>query len=188
MAFFDQLGKQISNAGKTVAQQTKNFADGTLLQNSISEKQKSTQQLYAALGQIYYEAHKDDPTAKGYATISQITTLLAEINQCREQLSRLRGNNICPTCGAEVPGNAQFCRGCGTKMEVLTPAPPAPAHNTCPNCGAAVPGDSQFCRSCGTRVEFAAPASPAPARRVCPQCGSEVDPDSLFCTLCGSKL
>jgi len=154
MAFFDQLGKQLSNAGKSVAQQTKNLADTTLLNNSISEKQKAAQKLYATLGQIYYETYKDDPSANGYQTISQISTLLEEINQCREQLGRLRGNNICPNCGAEVPGDAQFCRGCGTRMEVSAPAAPAVPENTqtCPQCGAQMPAENQFCTQCGGRL------------------------------------
>ena len=152
MAFFDQLGRQISNAGKSVAQQTKNLADSTLLQNSISEKQKATQQLYAALGQIYYEAHKNDPEAEGYGIINQLTAQLSEIAQCREQLSRLRGNHICPVCGKEVPGDALFCRGCGTRMDVPASVQPVQEQNLCPQCGAQMPADNQFCTQCGCRL------------------------------------
>ena len=152
MAFFDQLGKQISNAGKNVAQQTKNLADSTLLQNSISEKQKAAQQLYAALGQHYYETHKDDPDASGYATMCQISTLLSEITQCREQLGRLRGNNICPHCGAEIPGDSQFCRGCGARMEPSTPVQNVPQGHVCPQCGAQMPETNLFCTLCGCKL------------------------------------
>ena len=152
MAFFDQLGRQISNAGKNVAQQTKNLADSTLLQNSISEKQKAAQQLYAALGQHYYETHKDDPDASGYATMCQISTLLSEITQCREQLGRLRGNNICPHCGAEIPGDSQFCRGCGARMEPSTPVQNVPQSHVCPQCGAQMPETNLFCTLCGCKL------------------------------------
>ena len=153
MAFFDQLGKQISNAGKNVAQQTKNLADSTLLQNSISEKQKTAQQLYANLGQLYYDVHKDDPEASGYQTMCQITKVLAEINQCREQLSRLRGNSICPNCGTEIAGDSQFCRGCGSRLDpAVLPASPAPEGNVCPQCGTRMPAGNLFCTICGCKL------------------------------------
>ena len=152
MAFFDQLGKQISNAGKSVAQQTKNLADSTLLQNSISEKQKAVQKLYAALGQQYYEAHRDDPDASGYETMHQISSLLSEIKQYREQLGRLRGNNICPHCGTAVPGDAQFCRSCGTRMEPSAPVQSAPQGHICPQCGAQMPEVNLFCTLCGCKL------------------------------------
>ena len=152
MAFFDQLGKQISNAGKSVAQQTKNLADSTLLQNSISEKQKSVQQLYATLGQHYYETNKDNSDASGYETMGQISALLSEIKQYREQLGRLRGNNICPHCGAEVPSDSQFCRGCGGRMEPSAPVQRAPQGYVCPQCGAQMPEANLFCTLCGCKL------------------------------------
>lgn len=40
MAFFEQIGKKITNAGQNVAQQTKNFTDVTQLNSAISEREK----------------------------------------------------------------------------------------------------------------------------------------------------
>lgn len=45
----------------------------------------------------------------------------------------------CPTCGTELPENTKFCTFCGTAMETVAPARPAP-----------------------TRSVSAAPAAPAP--------------------------
>ena len=49
MAFFEQIGKHLSDAGQNVAQQTKKLADVTQLNSTISEKQKKISQLYLAI-------------------------------------------------------------------------------------------------------------------------------------------
>lgn len=54
MAFFEQLGKRLSDAGQGVAQQTKNFADVTRLNGAISDKERRITQLYQSIGQTYY--------------------------------------------------------------------------------------------------------------------------------------
>ena len=40
MAFFEEIGKRLTNAGQNVAQQTKNLADVAQLNSAISDKEK----------------------------------------------------------------------------------------------------------------------------------------------------
>ena len=123
MAFFEQLGKRLTDAGQNVAQQTKNLADVTQLNSAISDREKKISQLYLSIGQQYYESHKGDLSAEHRELINEINTLQAENEQNREKIKQIKGVVKCPHCGADVPLNAAFCSICGTKM--IQSVPPA---------------------------------------------------------------
>src|SRR5262245_39722359 len=57
----------------------------------------------------------------------------------------------CPRCRAENRAGAQFCRECGTRLEVV-----------CPRCGLAVEPASRFCDACGSPLGGAAAPAAAP--------------------------
>ena len=54
----------------------------------------------------------------------------------------------CPSCGAQLPADAKFCRECGAKIEV-----PEVKENICPECGAVIPTGGKFCGDCGAKIE-----------------------------------
>lgn len=154
MAFFEQLGKKISDAGQGVAQQTKNLADVTRLNSAISDKEKAISQLYSTLGHAYYESHKNDPSADEPDTIESINALFAEIAECREEIKQIKGVVKCPNCGGDVPLSSAFCPGCGTKIvREAEAAPSVPEKRVCPACGAQVPEGNRFCTSCGMKLD-----------------------------------
>lgn len=158
MSFFEQLGKRLSDAGQGVAQQTKNFADVTRLNGVISGKEKQIIQLYGAIGQAYYQRHRDDPAAEELEQIQAINALLREIDQCREEIKQIKGVAKCPSCGADVPLHSAFCSACGAKLPEQQPpeqtAEPTPAAGpVCPNCHAPLEEGAKFCIHCGARME-----------------------------------
>ena len=155
MAFFEQLGKRITDAGQGAAQQAKNFADVTRLNSAISDKEKKIAQLYQNIGQVYYERHGSDPAPEHQQAVEEIKGLFAEIAQNQEEIKQIKGIVKCPNCGADVPLQAAFCNACGTKMPQSTPpAAPAPAGDmqTCPSCGASLPKGNLFCTHCGAKL------------------------------------
>lgn len=150
MAFFEQLGKRLADAGQGVAQQTKNFADVTRLNSEISDRERKITQLYQTIGQAYYQSHSASPEPEFQQEVEEIRTLLAEIAQHQEEIKQIKGVVKCPSCGADVPLRAAFCNSCGTRM---TPeASPAEGGRVCPVCGAAVAEGNQFCTHCGSRL------------------------------------
>ena len=155
MAFFEQLGKTLTNAGQGVAQQTKNFTEITRLNGVISDKEKQIEQLYTIIGKAYYEAHKNDAFAESGESIQRINDLLAEIARHKEEIKQIKGVTPCPACGAEVPASSAFCPSCGGKIPQTEAAPtPVPEGcRPCPKCGAPVPNDNKFCNSCGAKME-----------------------------------
>ncbi len=47
----------------------------------------------------------------------------------------------CPSCNQDNAGDASFCEGCGTKLELI-----------CPACKASVSPGARFCKKCGTAI------------------------------------
>lgn len=150
MAFFEELGKKITDAGQGVAQSTKNFTEVNRLNSTIAEKEKQVTTLYTALGAAYYKAHATDPQAEEQETVAQIAALLTEIAAHQEEVKRIKGIGKCPSCGADVQAGAAFCQNCGAAL----PRPePAPAQGrTCPVCGQSVGADNVFCNHCGAKL------------------------------------
>lgn len=154
MAFFDQLGKKLSDMGQNVSQQTKNFTDITRLNGLISEKNRQIPQIYAEIGRAYFERHRDDPDAEEIEQIEKIKTLLAEIAQHEEEIKQIRGVTKCPQCGADVSLGAAFCSSCGMKVVREEPAPVTnEALNVCPDCGAPLKEGNLFCNHCGRKLD-----------------------------------
>ena len=147
MAFFEEIGKRLTDAGQNVAKQTKNLADVTQLNSAISEREKKIAQLFSAIGQAYYEQHKNDAGAEEAEKIEEINALYAEIAQDREKIKQIKGVMKCEKCGADIPANAAFCNACGAKVNH------AEEERLCPVCHAAVEKGNLFCNHCGAKIE-----------------------------------
>ncbi len=156
MAFFENLGRKISDSGQGVAKTTRNFTEVTRLNSAVAEKEKAVAQLFASLGQLYYEAHSQDPEAEGASYIEQINALKAEIDRCREEIKRIKGVGKCPACGADVAQGAAFCSACSAPIPAEQSAPqsaPPAAQRLCPACGTAVSESPRFCNFCGAKLD-----------------------------------
>ncbi|MFP3914009.1 MAG: double zinc ribbon domain-containing protein [Actinomycetota bacterium] len=88
--------------------------------------------------------------------------------------------HVCPSCGATVTGDEQFCPTCGTFLqheeempvedeyetfELGSGPPPAPGGPVlCPSCGAENSPTNRHCEECGARLaQGPLPAAPRPA-------------------------
>lgn len=54
-------------------------------------------------------------------------------------------NRECPSCGASVAAEADFCSNCGAEQ----PARERPSTTDCEECGAALAAGAKYCSSCG---------------------------------------
>lgn len=154
MAFFEDLGKRLTDAGQNVAQQTQNLAEVTRLNSAISDKEKKISQLFLAIGQSYYERHKNDNAVEEPEKIAQIDALYNEIFENREKIKQIKGVVKCENCGMDVPINASFCNGCGAKVnraEAVSEG--TQTGRVCPTCHAMVEEGNLFCNHCGSKIE-----------------------------------
>lgn len=197
MAFFEEIGRKITNAGQGVAQQTKNLTEITRLNVKISENKKKMSQLLFEMGQDYYLKHKRETDNEEQSYIDQVNALFREVMDCQDEIQRIKTAEVCKVCGARIEEGSSFCIGCGTRLapgDIEDNSAAAPTSSKkCPHCGAPVDEDCTFCTSCGSKLSAARSEHPqaaqkAPRYSACPTCGEEVQDGDTFCQSCGSLL
>ncbi len=162
MAFFDEIGKKITDAGAKTFQKGKEFSDAARLNAQISEEQAKINNLYYQIGKLYVTVHRADNEEMFRGMIASIDEAENNIQQWKATVEELRGVQRCEKCGAEVPRGAAFCSVCGNPMAAQASAVPE-GFVQCMNCGAQVRKDMLFCTTCGKPM---APQVPFPAAPV----------------------
>ena len=147
MAFFDELGKKISQTSQDVVQKTKDTAEIMRLNGLISDDEKRIESLYTELGKAYFSMHADSYEDVFQDTITAVKEAQARIAENAEQVKKLKGLTRCPNCNNEVPYTAPFCSSCGTKLQQESNV------RRCPKCGGEVAPGFSFCSGCGSKVD-----------------------------------
>ena len=151
MAIFGNIGRKITDAGQSVAQQTKDLAEVTKLNNQISGMEKKQNELFLALGRACYEQQKDDGASENRELLDKIREAYEQIDALNERIKQIKGYEKCPRCGADVASDALFCSACGLKIERGQQT--QDRQMFCMSCGA------RFCIVCGAPVESAGQAA-----------------------------
>lgn len=149
MAFFDDLGKKLSQAGQTAVQKTKEVTDIARTNAAIGEQEKRIAEIYSEIGKLYVMKYPSGGDEEFQVLLERLRDAENKIIEFRKQIQEIKGVVRCEKCGAEVAGNSAFCNSCGAKMTV-TPISVADIDSViCPSCGASVDKSSRFCTSCG---------------------------------------
>jgi len=178
MAFFEDLGKMISQTSQGAVQKAKDSAEVSKLKGIISDEEKRINAICTEIGKRYFELHTDSYEPVFSGMIKEIQISKNKIESCSEQIKKLKGIVTCPKCNTNVQAGTVFCSTCGTRLI----APALQNANHCTNCGAVLLNpNSAFCTSCGHKI------NQGPAQKLCPTCGNNVG-DSAFCINCGTKI
>lgn len=118
MDVISKLGESLTEAGKDVSQKVRDMTGIARLNMDIKAKESYISKQYAAIGEQYYELHKDDvePLFEEMALINEAKE---EILRMQNELADLKGMKKCPSCGATADQEAQYCPSCGTKYETV---------------------------------------------------------------------
>lgn len=195
MAFFDDIGKKLSQTGQGMVQKTKEMADVAKLNSSIADEEGKINNNYYLIGKLYVSMHTVDCEDDFRGMISDIEASEAKISEYRQQIKAIKGVVRCEKCGAEVANNISFCSACGNPM------PQRETCNTenkekCESCGAWVNKGMRFCTVCGKPMKLTvvestadtAEAQPTVQQKFCPNCGTRVENDAVFCAECGTRI
>lgn len=159
MGFFDTLSETVANTGRALGNKTKEVAGSTKLSLQISQEEAKLKKAYAALGEAFYNEHKDDMPEK-YAVYA------ADIKECADRLESLtkdkqilKNQKHCTSCGAWMPNEDRFCGKCGAENEILVKEPEPEAEEEeegetriCPSCHASVKAELFYCPECGEKL------------------------------------
>ncbi|WP_124067919.1 zinc ribbon domain-containing protein [Clostridium sp. E02] len=116
MAFFEELGKTLSDTGKEVATKAKVLSDTIQLKTQISTEKTKLKEAYAVVGKQFYESNKepDEMYDKAYEAVRASRERIAALEI---ELTQSEGSHICAECGAKVPKNSFFCGKCGAPVK-----------------------------------------------------------------------
>lgn len=117
MAFFDDLQKNLSAAGKQAADKAKEVADLTMKTAELRREEQELKDCYARIGQRLYESTKEVPSAADLHDFNQIEAHLNNIKNIEEEIQQLKGKKPCPNCGKTIDAESKFCNYCGTVLE-----------------------------------------------------------------------
>ncbi len=184
MAFFDSIGKKISQTGQAAVQKTKQMADVAKLNSDISDEEKKTTNIYYQIGQLYVSLHKDNPESDFEVLFEQLNESQAKIENLKQQIQDIKGVKRCTTCGAEIPNNATFCSSCGAAI-IQQKAVDAANLIKCTNCGKMIEKGMKFCTFCGSEVVS---QQIQITEKKCLSCGAGLDDSVAFCTHCGKPV
>ena len=158
MAFFEALGKKITETSQEVVQKTKETAEILKINATLTDEESQLKKYYNELGQAFYEANRESCPEEYTALFTSIKNTLARIEIYNDQINKIKGLFPCPNCGASLPSDAIFCSTCGTKIE--KPEEPVPAEpeadadvKRCAKCGEPIQDGYTFCINCGTKIE-----------------------------------
>lgn len=154
MAFFEDIGKKVSQTSQDAIKKTKALAETTKINGLISAEKRVIAENYGKIGEKYYELFSDSPEESLAVFIAAIKEANQQIEEYEDQIKKLKGIDSCPNCGAPAKEGALFCTSCGTKLET----PPAEEKveltiRVCGNCGSQVAEGALFCSECGTKTE-----------------------------------
>lgn len=112
MAFMDQL----SSKSKDIAQKAKDMTEQTKTKNLMKNEQEKIQNLYAALGKLYYENETENLKEPYADIVKTIRIALEKSEEYQGKIDGLKNKYICPNCGYSITSTTQFCKHCGTKI------------------------------------------------------------------------
>ena len=134
MAFFEELGKVISDKSKEAAGKVKDITGVIQLKTRLSSEKEKVNKAYIALGKAYYDKHEASVEEALSAEFETIRTGLIKMAELEDEIAELEGTRVCAECGAKVERNAAFCSKCGASM---AGASANPAEEPCEDAGEA---------------------------------------------------
>ena len=120
MAFFDELGKVISDKSKEAANRVKDITGVLQLKSKLSAEKDKINKAYITLGKAYYDRHEGELEGKFADEFHTIQAGLVKIASLEDEIAELEGTRVCAECGAKVEKNAAFCSRCGAPMDSTT--------------------------------------------------------------------
>lgn len=193
MAFFDNIGKKISDLGQGAMTKTRDLADSARTSAAISDEERKINSYYSQLGRLYYAKCADSADGEFLNIVNMIKDSNRRIEELRAENRARKGLVKCPKCGAENAVDSLFCCACGNRMEFHAATPSGGAENVSGEkaAGQDIVSDEKQpdSESAADETATGAPAetNEIPEQRVCSSCGAPIGEGAVFCGSCGTR-
>ena len=137
MAFFEELGKVISDKSKEAAGKVKDITGVIQLKSKLSSEREKVNKAYIVLGKAYYDRHESSLEDEFSGEFEIIRSGLVKMAELEDEIAELEGTRVCAECGAKVERNAAFCSASMAETSAN------PAEETAEEAAEAAPVDEQ---------------------------------------------
>ncbi|WP_308698559.1 zinc ribbon domain-containing protein [uncultured Thomasclavelia sp.] len=116
MALLENLSKKLGKTGQDALQKTKDLAETAKLYSQISDLENKINNCFIALGKEYFNKYKDNDTSEFIILLNEIKQYYININNCNEDIRKIKGEIICPKCNKTIKKESTFCSNCGEQI------------------------------------------------------------------------
>ncbi len=144
----------LRNVTRDIGKKSGQLVEITRLTAKIAAEENKVKKIYAEMGHKMYEDFRNGESFddKYMVMFSDISILMSNIEELRQEVLEVKGVSICRGCGAEVPSDSKFCTKCGSKIGE-NPDVNINGQKVCHQCGAVITDEDQFCPECGTTLD-----------------------------------
>ena len=133
--FFDALGKTLSRATHTAVDKTGVLVNSTRINAQIAGEQRELEKLYQKLGETVFLMVKEGeltPEGEVKRLVDKIRVRSQAVKAFRKDLAGVKGQKICPSCGAFIESQVVFCPKCGAEIPEEEKHAPKPGQKKAP--------------------------------------------------------
>lgn len=120
MAFFEDIGKKISQVSQSAVGKGKELVDIAKINLAISDEEKKIEDSYKAIGKLFVEKIGLKAEGEFKSFVEAVQDAEAKIGEYKRQIKDIKGIVVCPKCAAELQADAIFCNVCGVKIAEAT--------------------------------------------------------------------
>lgn len=119
MAFFDKLGKTLTETAKTVSKKSEELVEQTKLNLAIGSEEDKIKKLCEELGSEIYKEYKNGKSfgVQFDERCNLIKQSELNIEDLRNKVQGLKGTKTCKSCGQSIDQDLSFCPKCGAKVD-----------------------------------------------------------------------
>jgi hypothetical protein len=118
---FEDFSNKVKKISKDTVQEVQRLNEVRILKGQVNDAKKQINGLYSDMGKRLYEQYKEAPMDGFETEIHSITDKIAQIEELKERIRKVKGVVICPCCNMEVAAGEKFCSNCGNQMPDTEP-------------------------------------------------------------------
>ena len=119
MDMFNDLGRKVAAAAKTVTRKSEDMVELTKLNLTIGNEEDKIKRMLYEIGSELYRSYTNGKSYEELFDVkcSEVKQLEDNIKVLKERILQLKGNKACRVCKAIVDLEVNYCPSCGEKLE-----------------------------------------------------------------------
>ncbi len=113
MAFLDKVSGTLAARSREMAGKAKELAELNRLNGQIHAQQNKADKIYMEIGKVVYENRADWENIDINARLELLDSIWKEISDLEKEALKVRGVQLCESCGMEIGRGVSFCPKCG---------------------------------------------------------------------------